>query len=336
MLVTKEDNVVKESHKKTTANTSLTSYLEFGSIDIQNSKKQIYDFKTQQKAYDWFMLGRYANDLLAYQNMIKMIDQVPLTDIFNYYQHQVHHGRDLSQNLEKLIGICSLAEHHQTLKFYEIGQTIFGCIPAIEFCQRLLQALNITFAQVDTKEILWLGKDISEYFNQLAVLLHQGYQVRTSQYDPSFNVSDALSYAKGITLLYAFDSVEKLFSFISNCSLAIFDYSFNLNSEEVTSVGTGIPTHYLNYNAFAKLLHNADVQVYVKKNKSFFNRLTNRLYVEAICAKQDLCQRFIHNDIQIRKKIVQLSNTNPYLKILSDLNEGEDYEWVNILELVFG
>jgi hypothetical protein len=43
------------------------SFLESGKVDLKNCKKTVYNFKLHQKAYDWFMLARYANDILVTQ-----------------------------------------------------------------------------------------------------------------------------------------------------------------------------------------------------------------------------------------------------------------------------
>ncbi len=42
------------------------SYVEFGSIDLLLGKKNVWDFRLHDKAYDWLMLSRYANDLVTY------------------------------------------------------------------------------------------------------------------------------------------------------------------------------------------------------------------------------------------------------------------------------
>lgn len=51
------------------SNTSnLVSYLEFGSIDLEKSKKEIWGYCQHQQAYDYYMFSRYAKDLFLFRD----------------------------------------------------------------------------------------------------------------------------------------------------------------------------------------------------------------------------------------------------------------------------
>ena len=47
----------------------LTSFLEFGAINLESPSRQIWEFRTGDQAYEWLMLVRYANDLLGYSQL---------------------------------------------------------------------------------------------------------------------------------------------------------------------------------------------------------------------------------------------------------------------------
>lgn len=308
-------------------------YLEFGSIDLAHIKKQVYDFKIKDKAYDWFMLGRYANDLLMYKKLNQIIDVEPLLNVIEYYQKEIHHKRDFSQNLDKLTGLKILASRNSdSINFYELGQTIFGCIEAIEFCQNLIAFLKIESNSLNLNQIKWYGKDISEYFNQLSVLFHPKHIIHTSKTDPqNIDYQNTLFYAKGITLLYAIDSIPKLFKCLTNSTLAIFDYSFSLDGDKQENIGTGVPTYYLDYNNFIKNIPN-NSKIYIRKNKSYYNQNTKKLYIEAICGSEEICQQFIQQDQNTRTKMKTLNPIYPHMNLLCDLDAKENCVWENILD----
>ena len=160
------------------------SYLEFGSFDLVEIKKEVWDFRLHQKAYDWFMLGRYANDFLTYLSMKNKLGVLPLKAILKLYNQEIHKGNDSTLNLGKLIALAVTKNDKIPSTFYELGQTVFGCIEGMSFYLELLKHLDIEFPAVDLNAVRWYGIDISEMFNHLAVLLHSKYNI-TTMTDPS-------------------------------------------------------------------------------------------------------------------------------------------------------
>ena len=82
----------------------LYSFLEFGSIDLKSGKKEVYDFKLQQTAYDWFMLGRYSQDLLVYSSLIEGLKQKSQISLEPYFK-KIHHKEDLHLNFLKFVSM---------------------------------------------------------------------------------------------------------------------------------------------------------------------------------------------------------------------------------------
>jgi hypothetical protein len=157
---------------------STISYLEFGAIDLENSRKEVWDFRLHQQAYDWLMLGRYANDLVAYARLLEQLPGGSLEDLAGYYEKEIHHPDDASLNLSKL---CALASSGNTPpSFFELGQTVFGCIEGMDFVQALVQKMGVDVPPVAIQDARWYGVDISEYFNDLAKRLHQSHHVTTT------------------------------------------------------------------------------------------------------------------------------------------------------------
>ena len=160
-----------------TSDQASLSYLEFGAIDLARGTKAVWDFRTNQKAYDWLMLARYANDMAAYLDMIEAVEAGRVLDALETYRREVHHHDDFSVNLGKLLAVtvCSRKNSHPV--FFELGQTLFGCIEGMECCRTMATALKIHNSFPDLKDIIWYGVDISRLFNRFAVRMHPGYSV---------------------------------------------------------------------------------------------------------------------------------------------------------------
>ena len=103
------------------------SYLEFGSIDFQSGTKNVYDVKMTDKAHDWLMNARYSNDIVVYKDMHNSIENS--TAVIDTFNNEMHHADDVSLNISKWIALGTLQKHQ--LSFFELGQTLLGCIEGI-------------------------------------------------------------------------------------------------------------------------------------------------------------------------------------------------------------
>ena len=100
------------------------SYLEFGAIDPQQGTKELHDFRTHGKAYDWLMHARYSNDLMAYYKMISLHDEKRWAEIGALYWDEVHHPEDFWLNIQKLVGLSLFDKP----SFFELGSArVAGC-----------------------------------------------------------------------------------------------------------------------------------------------------------------------------------------------------------------
>jgi len=97
----------KKEFYKTEEKKSLT-YLEFGSIDLLKGKKEVYDFRIDDIAYDWFMVGRYANDLYVYNYLKENIENISNEVFFEFYSEKVQHQEDSYRDLHKLLALYFL------------------------------------------------------------------------------------------------------------------------------------------------------------------------------------------------------------------------------------
>lgn len=281
-----------------TEQSSTISYLEFGEIDLAKGNKKVWDFRLHQKAYDWLMLGRYANDLMAYTEMDKLLEQESIESAFELYNTEIHHPNDSATNFDKFVALSLLQKTNKDVSFFELGQTIFGCIEGIVFLQNLLAKLNIPFEPLDLKSITWRGVDISQLFNLLSTRLHQPLKIQTSiDLDNKLHDSD-IFYSKGITLLYAVEEINHIFELMQNSKIAIFDYSLTMGTPETTTIGSGKKITYLNFNDFIHKYQQGSKKLFVKDKTSTLNKDNNRIWLDCLYAPEDICHDYIakHNE----------------------------------------
>lgn len=326
----------KNTFYRSKKETAIT-YLEFGSIDLLLGKKNVWDFKLHDKAYDWLMLSRYANDLLTYMKMKELIDKKNIEDIINLYEKEIHHKSDLSNNIGKLCALVvmnNIENRKNSVSFFELGQTIFGCIEGIDFIVNLLKKNKINVPALNLKSMKWLGVDISDLFNRLAVLIHQNYNIRTVNDLKLLRQKADIFFAKGVTLLYVIRSANQMINLLKKGKLCIFDYSFSMKGEQEITLGTGKQIKYIDYKSFYNEHKKNSNGMYVRKSKSNFNDETKRIFIDCIYGEEGLCQEFIKLNKKIRKELSnRLSNINN-VSVFLDRTKDESYDWIGIEDFI--
>lgn len=238
------------------------SCLEFGAVDLENQKKRIWDYKTGQDAYDWFMCARYLNDLLAYVEMEKVLagNNENLTESLNVFLEKVHHKDDLSLNLDKWIALLMSTTRisgRRSPVFYELGSTLFGCIEGIQFIDNLM--LSYQLPLLHSNMVHWLGVDNSLYLNAAAQQLHQIHQVMLYDDFNEVDESTDVFFAKGVSLLYALENASDFNKLLASNEIALFDYSFANKCDFTTTIGTGKVVNYITKEAFIEDLPSGKV-----------------------------------------------------------------------------
>lgn len=312
------------------------AYLEFGEINIAEGKKKVWDFRTHQKAYDWLMLGRYANDVLAFNSMKKMIGKNPDQALIDHFNKEVHHDDEMSLHLSQYVALA-VTQDKPILgvpSFYELGQTIFGCIEGIELYKDLLNHWGVACSNVDLKNIEWFGVDISEMFNELSKTFHKEYKVKTFIEPCELPKKMDVFFSKGITLLYAIRDLPALFDTIKKGRLSVFDYSFSLDSTQDTTIGSGKTVRYFPLDAFLSEAKKHDEVLYVKKSNSRFIPETNRVWLDCIYGNDELCKEYIHLETRVRKEISKkISSLDRSARFLNNDNSPE---WLSLEAFMLG
>lgn len=267
------------------------TYLEFGSISPQKGEKEVYDFRVNEKAYDWLMHARYSNDIFAYKQMTDELLRLNLEGVISTFKSEIHHDNDFIFNLNKKIALDVTGG-----SFFELGQTLYGCIDTIDFINKLEKHLLPHHTPATClKNVDWFGVDISSFFNFMAEKMHEGYKIKTSTVLSEISENYDVFFAKGITLLYAINSANELFNLISRAKISVFDYSVSLTEQEDSYIGTGKSVRFLSkveFDSFYRMIRESGKEIWVRGNsKPDFE--TNRLYLEGIIADDCMAKDFI-------------------------------------------
>ncbi|OFX67893.1 MAG: hypothetical protein A2X12_07355 [Bacteroidetes bacterium GWE2_29_8] len=284
------------------------SYLEFGSIDYNESNKKIWGFHLHQTAYDWYMLARYTNDMVSYIKGLDLLKDENISELELVLKEGLHHKDDLWNNYQKLIGLDVVSKYNGNNSFYELGQTIYGCIEGMKFIKHFTNGINKDAISLNLEETLWYGVDISEMLNIVAAKLHSDYKLQLyDNLQEMYNHNPGVFFAKGVTLLYAFDNGSDMYKTITNSNLAIFDYSFSLNEKQSEIIGTGKKCTFHSLKDFLAQNKNTSNKIYVNSVYSKYNKEKDRLWAYCIIGDNETCKQYIE------KYSLLKNNVRPYL-----------------------
>jgi hypothetical protein len=299
-------------------------------MDLEKGEKHIWDFRLHQKAYDWLMLSRYTNDLLTYLRLGDDLDTLSLEDICRIYNEEMHHPDDASLNLGKMISLAVAREDDAPGTFYELGQTIFGCIEGMDFYQKLLKRLSIDIPELPLDDVEWYGVDISQMFNKMSELLHSQRAVHAMTDAVGLPDQIDVFFSKGVTLLYAVRDLAQFFETVERGRLSVFDYSFSLAGEMDTTIGTGKVVRYLDFGKFLAALPGRGRDLYVKTQNSRIVPEKNHLWLDCVYGEAAHCEKFIEMDTQIRGELAGHFSTVPESGRF--LNHEETPQWQPVRE----
>lgn len=279
-------NNSKKNYYGTSKNQS-QSYLEFGSKNLKSSKKNIWDYKTDQGAYDLFMVARYSRELIAYKDCLDLFKRKKLKNIKKIYEEDVH-TKDFLNSLLTWSALTLFKKQNLKTSFFEIGFTLFGCIESHELCRAIVKkGPNIN-------SVNYSGTEISKFISEMALSLHSKYIVSYQLTNKKINYKGGVFFAKGVTLLYAIKKANELFRFIDNSNIAIFDYSFSLNGKDQhETLGTGKEVVYLDIKKIFPLIKKSKKILLIRKSDLIINKKKNRIRCYFLWGRENLLKEYL-------------------------------------------
>ena len=324
----KINDISKNKYYGTDSIEGLT-YLEFGGIDLKNSKKEIWDFKTDQTAYDLFMLARYSKEIIGYQDCKKSLIDGNYEKFIEIYFSEVH-TKDFLNSIITWEALAFLKKNNLPQRFFELGFTLFGCIEAHEVCSILMPKKN------DISQITYSGEEISYLLSELALKLHSNYQVEYSLSQNDLK-NDGIFFSKGVTLLYALKEIEDLYHYISKPEISIFDYNFSLIEKQTRILGTGKKINYLSLNEFKNNTSNNNSTLLIRKSDLIYDQVNKRLRCNCLYGNKDFLLKFLKDLDFLIDNLKRNYPENFLSRITSNYQESfsSDYVEISIIEKEF-
>ncbi len=263
------------------------SYLEFGGIDIAQGKKNVWDFRIEQEAYDFFMLARYAKDILAIEAGLEDVANGKYGDMAHRFNENVHAQDGLATLIiwEAIHIAVEKGARHPI--FLELGSTIFGCIEALELFR------SIIGYGPEVRDIRFRGIEISDYLARLGQKLHSGYDIRTWTVPETIEWTSDIFYAKGVSLLYAIRSATDMRKCLEYAGVGLFDYNFSLENMQKGVLGTGKSVAYIPLNSFLEETADLPQRLYVRKSDARIDAASKRARCHFLWGEPELVQELL-------------------------------------------
>jgi hypothetical protein len=306
------------------------TYLEFGSINLKDNKKIVYDYRIDQEAYDFFMVGRYANELIAYRDLIILFKHKKFKMLKAKFIKEIH-TKDFLNSLLTWMAIIFLDDNKMKTNFFEIGFTLFGCIETHELCRLILKK------GPNVKKIKYSGTEISYFISELAISLHKEYKVTYKLTDKKANYSNALFFAKGVTLLYSMQTINDFIRAMSSSKIAIFDYNYSLSSDNqhiISRVGKNMV--YLDIYKISDKLKKIKKKLMIRTSDMIYDNKIKTLRCYCLIGKKNILEQYL---VQADKNLsIARKNLPNYLHkhLLNDYNHvpSQDYTCIDKLNFI--
>ncbi len=250
----------------------IKTFLDFGKV--QGGRRTSYDYYEGQDAYDLFMGSRYFKDIIFYRE--GEVDKV----------YQVEDIRDQTR---KFAALVACKNYSDKLVFYEVGSSAMGVIDALEF-------LNKKYKELKIKDIKFFGIDNSKWMNAAAKYTHEQYNIKLwESVKEADEVKCDLFFAKGVSLMYAFEDEETMCNILKNSKISIFDYTFSLGDKIQDFVGTGLPVTYLSLDKCKKLLEREGTAFIMKPYtiKNYHHNPKDKVTCDCIYGDKEVVEKYL-------------------------------------------
>lgn len=245
-----------------------TTYFDFGYKD--GEKKFIRDSREGQEAYDFFMVSRYLKDIIAYRK-----GDISL----------IHHKEDLRDNLKKYSALEAAQDNSHQVVFYEVGSSLMGAIDSLEF-------INKKIGKLDVRSILFSGVDNSDMMNDVASYLYKDYNL--ALFKEKAVIPCDLFFAKGVSILYAFEDEESFCDILKKSRLAIFDYTFSMKDKPIErTIGSGKKGVHLSLLKCKDLLKSPGKELLLKPSKRTHKIPDGSKLYECIYGEKELLKKYL-------------------------------------------
>lgn len=303
----------------------LLSYLEFGSIDLENAKKTIWGYWQDQEAYDLYMFARYARDLFLFRDFFDEKEKSIV--LLNEYIKKSAHDKIIDY-IFKYAGVMTLIDNEKSdnrRNVCESGSSLFGLIEEIISVDYVLSnGKNID----KIKALTYLGSDISDMMNRGAKELHPEFRFKFSTADTVSKLMDEFNqigmfYGLSVSLRYALREAKDLLKVANNSEIVVLNrISLSFNGNEQIKAGTGKYAYLLSADELKALFReNGVFAKYTTQNRQINKDGNNTVRVSMVISRnKDMVNDFT-------------DKYNQYIANVAAVMNFEMGKWLDIDEL---
>lgn len=303
---------------------SVISYLEFGSVDIEKGKKEIWGYWQDQTAYDFYMFSRYARDIFAFRHFFD--EEEKNVETLNQYVLKSAHNK-LLDYIFKYAGILTV---NSGGGICESGSSLYGLIDETIACDMVFNEGN-NIERI--KSAHYIASDISDMMNEGAKAFHPDIKIESFP-EPTIKelvvslrekskVLD-LFYGLSVSIRYAVRQSQDLIDTAKISRLSIYNrLSMSFGGTITDSYGTGKTVYIISL---------PELISYLDKNKMYAKFCTANMQYERDGEDTIRASVIISRDEDVIKQFI--SEYEKCAEKCEGVSKIEKGEWKNLCELM--
>lgn len=303
------------------------SYLEFGSVNLENATKKIWAYWHDQEAYDLYMFARYARDLFIFRDFLAKA-QKSFDDLINCIEQTAHDK--IYDYIFKYAGIrayLNACGGEKEKRICESGSSLFGLIEEMLAMDYVVNDGKCIDAFLHAK---YLASDISEMMNKGAKLFHPHTDIDSSIAGTIAQLmiekrNIGLFYGLSVSLRYAFRKAKDIERVVNNCDVTIFNrLSMSYDEDRNVLAGTGKEAYVLSIPKMKDVFEKSGDKVFYNTDSIQRNRDGENTVRASIIISQN--EKIIEDFISIYNDIVKKAMN-------ADVMNSYIGEWKEFIEL---
>ena len=172
-----------------------------------------------QDAYDTWHLSIYFQEILSYKRL-QGVNALTFAD--------------LPRKEKNLLLYLMFACRPEFRTVLELGSSLFEMIDGLELVGRYLRERRSNIPSVDTKDLSYVGIELSELFSLASTVLHPSHRITLHGNAAEAEGSYDVLYDRSVTN-YAFDSAEQLASLVNRTEVALLNTYFSKGETFISS-----------------------------------------------------------------------------------------------------
>ena len=258
----------------------LRTVIDLYYLNLANGEKNIYSQLFDQDAYDAWHLWLYIKEIIEYKKLLKQKD--------NFF------FKDIPRKEKNLLLYIIMAAYENTTEkptIVELGSSLFEMIDGLESIQKYICSKDSNLLNIDLKNYIYNGIDISDVLCETAIALHKDYIINTYHSVECIVHKFNILYTRAVSS-YAFTTSQELANFINLSDIAFMNLFVSKKETFYTSLLK--PITYFSLEELDSYLNKPLFHLFGERAPVSFSR-KNRDVLEGffICCKPKFLDKFM-------------------------------------------